>query len=679
MDEQKRLALSMLSNFRSDKAHGDLERHVRDMTIFVEEPQHPRLRARVYPWLSFAQLMLSTRALSKEQRLEWSIKSIESDFLGKYYQVLDELGEPQPAAQPVLPVVKKNKLTPAQRKQAKLQLEQAEKYLSVANHVSALSCYAEALQHHPNCLEALKGRASVALALDKDDQFLSDIDILQRIDRLFVRKLMVVWNIKRNKTVRACQELKEIVGRLEVHEFFEIMTMLVEANELNIVREYCVGQLEKKQFVSECILLLERVGVTAGALGNPDLAKACFLQLTNIEGYLPGAEVHYALGSVEAFQGSYVLALDYFIRAARHPGFSMLDELLQRRIEFGLLLSAMKSQQNNALQFNMIQLLLARHEDFRVFINQWIIVELPAVAAKSESLLRIYIVGVVPESLRDVVDEFMRAEEFTRNLISFFAQAQRFNRLDNPLFSWSKIDLEQINAWVEYPPRRLVCGFLALLANPHGMAFFFDTPFFHDKITLSALNEAVLLESNVYQSALSLLVGSQRGKLLLFNNESLRAKISSEGLDAIVGNPKDPRSYLSVLCHWVSHKGLSQLLDSDLSLSEKITTEGFNQGYGERLSMVSPLYLCAKTEFGRGLLHNNSVICGKIMRAGLMDAIRYAQRDHHEPALTCLLQLMKRPEYQSLVLHHRLLTWFPQPAPYVLPHPSQKNDHDFRL
>jgi len=671
MNEQKELVLKMLSDFRADRDHINLEKHLDNFTAFVQEPQHPRMLARVYPFLSFLQACMSSRALVKIEQLNWHEKSLESALKAKFYEVMDELDKPytaesnlvdetSPAAQ-TEPMVKKNKVTAKQHKLAKADLVKGDEASRAGDYALALSYYAAALEHNPTSGEALKGHALAALTLDDDEKFFTDMQLLFDIDRLLVRKLTVKWHIKHGQRLLADQALKEIFWRLNADEFCDVMMLLVEAGELNTVREYCILKLKKNQHVVESIGLLEKTGSAAMVLGDLVLAKACFTQLRMLGEHKPSVLTLYVSANIEAFQGSYAQALALFISVTEHSQFKTLDELSQQRAQFGLFLSAMKRQTHKTLEFNTLVKICHQHHEFKAFIDQWLMV--PLTGSDTDAAMRIYIVCPVPESLIAIVQDFIRRDEFTRNLISFFTHVSQYDRLNRETFSWSKIDLKQLNCWVEYQPGHYSCGLLAMLTNPHGMKFFFNTPFFHDKITGPALNLAVPLENGLVQSSLSLLLLSPGGRALLFKNKALRDTITTKGLDEEVGDPANLASCLSVLCVWVANKYLLQILGSDVSLAQKISADGFNECYGLGTAMVSPLFLCASSEHGRDLLENNEVIRHKITRQGLLSAIGFAQRDKDQAALSWLMTRLQRPEFQSLVLHHRLLRWLPSPQP----------------
>ncbi len=703
----------IIQAYRADAAHTQSQQFLQDLNQLIGATSHHRLKGLAYKVLSLLQTRLSSEATNEEQRDQWSLQSTESSLLGDYYALIDEARAEAVDYEslPSRPAVKKNKLTASQQKKTKHQLELAQKALEAKDYSAAMEAYTSALIHHPNCLAAFKGRARIALATDNVTQFQENILRLVELDRTCALFLESQWHIQHHAFDLAQHCLDPIFFRLTLNESLEILHLLHKAKQLDITFDYAEHLLEKYPDCEAIYLLLETIAEESANEKNLELAAHCFRRLSTVDRpftLLAG----FSCGMIEAYCGSYVEALNHFARTKHHPRFHSLDPLTQQRTEFGLLLCATKLHQHE-VAFASIMALFQQNIRWKEFLDHWIMTN--CVAPHSDALVRIYFLNEPHPAFLSIVQPFVRHEEFTPDLTSLFMHMNEttLRGLDNSHFSWEKMSPDQLNRWRQVTPELSICGLLLLVMNPSGLGFFINTPCLHKKINLLSLNRQVMCSDGAIRSALDYLMSvptghqliateplfyeiittasfnrlmptlgvsilgifmaTAHGKQLLIANQNVRDKITTDGLDLIFSGKALSLRYITPLCLLLNDPKLIDMLATDSALVSKISQEGFNRGYFDGKSIVSPLYLCAKNEQGRLLLTHNTTLRDKITLQGLIDAIGYAKQRQHQEAFVWLYRELKRPEYQALTLHHRLLDW-QQPCP-----PAQQPVRNFSL
>lgn len=562
-------------------------------------------------------LMATTYA----QKLDHDVKSIEDYLLSRFYDGWEQDEQKvtdEKKAEVPLPL---KKITASQKKQLALKIAHGEAAYQAKNYEEAILAFDEAIAIHPKCVPALKGRSFAGLESGQYQRITQDCERIKEINATLATLILGHFHLRNAQLHEASVCFDSIMKRLDLEERIAIGQACIDMGAFDLAYFYCDFNKAEELAHPKTIDLFIDIGDHALRHRDWVLAKNSYTKLIGYE-HSYTFKALFNVAQIEANHGSYVRAKFYLSQVEGHPEFALQENWVKAIIEFGLLLCSMKLNQQQQLPHRVEQLLrVYPHPLWEKTIAQLITYGSPKQTTSQGT--EIYIVGALPTELLSIMQPFLRANAFSQNLISlFFNVSADHIKTFARIIDWEQMYPEQLNEVYHGEDQSTVTPLIALLSNPNGY-------------------------------------------LLLFLCEHIRNLITEESLNTVYLCDV-PRSALLTL---MAHPSGPKILRQYPKLCDKITVEGLNGEDFDLTKSPSPLLLCVNSLDGQRLLENNPGLRGKITRAGLLAAMHFAKTHQCELAFKWLACEIKRPEYQSLLLHHQLL--FTKPA--ILPQHNEQS------
>lgn len=487
---------------------------------------------------------------------------------------------------------KKKNLTQKQKNIIQKEINVAKKAFEERKFSDAIECYTRILSIHPNNILALEGRIESYSELNDFSNALSDCELFDKFNRKQATVFRAKIYLKQGNVPEALSLFDQVINHLSAELCIEISQKYIFLNNLEKAQQYCMHVLSldknenNRRIQVEAKEQLNQIGQLALNTQKIEIAKSCYLYIAELPTPL-GAYAMFKLGIIEARYGNYTDALNYFIRTQNSPYFEYFEQLLQLQTTFGIKLAELKLN------------IAVDPPYWQKIIPNLIIVTTNATSSGSSKSL--FLLGNPPKQYLKIIQPFLREKELSKNCTPLFEQLNDslVNNMINSV-NWNTLLPDQLNK-----------------AYPH------NSP-------------------DVQRSGLHALISSDYGILLLCAKKELRDKITTEGLDTIFYK-KDQSEGLSTLCSLFSSPLLLKMLQQDTLLCDKISTEGLNACYKiNEQEEILPLTLLASQSEGLELLKCNTNLRNKITHTGLLNAIKYLEKENINDGLDWLKNELKR-------------------------------------
>ena len=599
-----------------------LQHILQDLTRCIESSTDHYWLALSHQYRSILHERMISVATTYDKKLDHEVKSIEDYLLSRFYDTLVDMDEQKATdekkAEIPLPL---KKLTASQKKQLALKIAHGEAAYQAKNYEEAILAFDEAIAIHPKCVPALKGRSFAGLESGQYQRVAQDCERIKEVNATLATLILGHFHLRNTQLHEASVCFDSIMKRLALEERIAIGQACIDMGACDLAYFYCDFYKPEELAHPKAIDLFIDMGDHALKHRDWVLAKNAYTKLIGHE-HSYTFKALFNVAQIEANHGSYVRAKFYLSQVEIHPEFALQENWVKAIIQFGLVLCSMQLNQNQQLPHSVEKLQkYYPHPLWEKTIAQLITYRTPNQTAAQGT--EIYIVGALPAELLPIMQPFLRANAFSQNLISlFFNLSAEHIKTFARIIDWEQMYPEQLNTLYRGEDKTMVTPLISLLCNPNGY-------------------------------------------LLLFLCEPIRNLITEESLNTVY--PCDvPRSALSTL---IAHPAGAKILRQYPKLCVKITVEGLNGEDFDLTESPSPLLLCVNSLDGQHLLENSPCLRGKITRAGLLAAIHFAKTHQCELAFEWLVCEIKRPEYQSLLLHHQLL--FTKPA--ILPQHNEQS------